>query len=86
MTIARDGGCQCGHLRYRIEGEPIGLVVCHCTECQRQSGSAFGMSLAIPSAAFRLLAGELARFTVVADSGRSKICSFCPECGCRIHH
>jgi hypothetical protein len=86
MGTPRDGGCQCGGVRYRLEGEPLGLAVCHCTECQRQSGSAFGMSLAIPREAFRLLAGELKRFSVRCDSGRIKECAFCPSCGTRIHH
>lgn len=86
MTGAMEGGCQCGHVRYRLEGEPLGLSVCHCTGCQRQSGSAFGMSLNVPSAGFRLLTGELAKFTTLCDSGRTKECAFCPRCGTRIHH
>jgi hypothetical protein len=80
------GGCQCGEIRYRLDGEPLELTVCHCTECQRQSGSAFGMSLAIPAGAFELLAGELRFFEVVCDSGRIKSCAFCPSCGTRIYH
>ena len=81
-----EGGCQCGSVRYRVSGEPIGVVVCHCTECQRQSGSAFGMSMAVRSAAFRLIAGELDSFAVIADSGRAKTGAFCPRCGTRIYH
>ena len=86
MSNSRDGGCQCGSVRYRFEAEPLGLAVCHCTECQRQSGSAFGMSLAVPSDSFRLLRGELKTFTVPCDSGRTKHCAFCPSCGTRIYH
>ena len=86
METTLEGGCQCGRVRYRLEGRPPGLAVCHCRGCQRQSGSAFGMSLAVPRDAFRLTAGELAAFTVVCDSGRRKECSFCPGCGTRIHH
>jgi hypothetical protein len=81
-----EGGCQCGRVRYCVDGPPLGLAVCHCTGCQRQSGSAFGMSLAVPSEAFQLLSGELRTFTVPCDSGRTKTCSFCPDCGTRIHH
>jgi hypothetical protein len=62
MGRAIDGGCQCGIVRYRLEGEPLGVAVCHCIECQRQSGSAFGMSLAVPSGAFKLLSGALKTF------------------------
>jgi hypothetical protein len=81
-----EGGCQCGSVRYRIAGEPLALAVCHCTECQRQSGSAFGMSLAVRTEAFRLLAGEPRTFTVTCDSGRTKTCAFCASCGTRIYH
>lgn len=83
---SRDGGCQCGRVRYRVRGEPLSLAVCHCTLCQRQSGSAFGMSLMVPAESFELLSGELASFTVTCDSGRTKECAFCPACGTRIHH
>ncbi len=86
MSATREGGCQCGTLRYRLESEPLDLVVCHCTECRRQSGSAFGMSLAVLAQSFRLMSGELNSFTVKCDSGRSKTCSFCGNCGTRIHH
>ncbi len=86
MAPTLEGGCQCGYVRYAIEGEPISLSVCHCNGCQRQSASAFGMSLAVPTSAFSLVHGELKSFVVDCDSGRKKICSFCPECGVRIHH
>ena len=85
-STTRDGGCQCGTVRYRLAGEPLGLAVCHCTDCQRQSGSAFGMSLLLPSESFRLLSGALRTFTVRCDSGRTKFCAFCPSCGTRIYH
>ena len=86
MGEAREGGCQCGAVRYRVEGEPIALAACHCTLCQRQSGSAFGLSLAVPRERFHLLSGELRTFTVTCDSGRQKDCLFCPTCGTRILH
>lgn len=81
-----DGGCQCGYIRYRLTGTLGEVSVCHCTACQRQSGSAFGMSLAVPPGAFTLLTGQLRSFEVVCDSGRIKTCAFCPHCGSRIHH
>jgi hypothetical protein len=86
MDEITEGGCQCGAVRYRLKGKPLDLVVCHCTECQRQSGSAFGMSLAVRAAAFELLADELKSFTVRCDSGRIKTCTFCGTCGTRIYH
>jgi hypothetical protein len=81
-----EGACQCGSVKYRLEEEPTGLAVCHCRDCQRQSGSAFAMSLDVSKSAFRLLSGELKKFTTVCDSGRTKECAFCGSCGTRIYH
>lgn len=86
MRGSMEGGCQCGSVRYRIEEEPLGLAVCHCRDCQRQSGSAFAMSLDVPREAFRLLSGALETFTAACDSGRTKECAFCGICGTRIYH
>ena len=86
MDNSREGGCQCGSVRYRLEAEPLGLAVCHCRDCQRQSSSAFGMSLDVPKQSFRLLSGELKTFVAVCDSGRTKECAFCESCGTRIYH
>jgi hypothetical protein len=86
LKLPLEGGCQCGFVRYRVEREPLGLAVCHCRECQRQSGSAFGISLAVPDGAFQLVSGALKTFEVKCDSGRIKTCAFCPECGTRIFH
>ncbi len=45
MAAELRGECQCGGIRYEVTGVPQQVVVCHCTDCQRQSGSAFGMTL-----------------------------------------
>jgi hypothetical protein len=55
-------------------------------QCQRQSGSAFGMSCVVPKEAFHLLSGTLKTFIRSSDSGRPVVCAFCPECGTRIYH
>jgi len=86
MSEIMEGGCGCGALRYRIEGKPAALIACHCSECQRQSGSAFGMSLVVPKDSFRLLSGEPKTYTRLAASGRKVDCVFCDECGIRIYH
>lgn len=80
------GGCQCGDVRYLLQGAALRLNVCHCRACQRQSGSAFGMSLIIKPAIFALQAGALRTFVTATDSGRNKTCAFCPRCGVRIYN
>jgi hypothetical protein len=81
----RTGRCQCDRVSYRLSGEPLFLAVCHCTECQRQSGSAFGMSLIVPRANL-VVEGTLKMFERTSESGRPIRCFFCPECGTRIYH
>ena len=85
MPSAYTGGCQCGKVRYELTGEPIRLIVCHCTECQRQSGSAFGMSMLVKRKDLKI-DGVTKSFVRVADSGHENTGVFCPECGVRIHN
>jgi len=85
MTVLT-GGCQCGGARYEVAAAPLETFVCHCRECQRQSASAFGISVIVPKAAFRLLGGELATWTRPTDGGRTLDCTFCRVCGSRLFH
>ena len=80
------GGCQCGRVRYRILGEPLTLYACHCLDCQKQSSSAFGMSLRVEQRAFELERGTPKLWRTAGDSGAIKVCAFCDECGSRIYH
>lgn len=86
LPIARLGGCQCGALRYAVLGKPIALYACHCRECQKQSASAFGMTLSVQRQDFRLTCGAAAFWSRPAASGGSTRCAFCPVCGSRVWH
>jgi hypothetical protein len=86
MDEVRKGGCQCGAVRYQFEGDPLGLAVCHCEDCQCSTGSAFGMSLIVPERSFKLLTGSPKKYTKTATSGRPVDCLFCTECGVRVYH
>lgn len=86
MTDKRTGGCQCGAIRYEITGAPKRTVVCHCTDCQRQSGAAFGMTLVVAEDAFRIVQGEVKTYASKSETGRDKLGAFCPDCGTRIYH
>ena len=86
MQFPLSGGCECGAIRYEIAAAPLVVYACHCTICQTQSGSAFGMAARIPKEAFRLTRGTLKSFTRTAESGQVFTNSFCPDCGTRIHH
>jgi hypothetical protein len=72
-------------VRYEIHAQPLTLYACHCTDCQKQSSSAFGMSMPVPREAV-VISGELKEWRKVGDSGREVACQFCPQCGTRVFH
>ncbi len=80
------GGCQCGAVRYEVSARPLRVYVCHCRECQRQSASAFGISVIVPVEALRLTEGSPRIWSRPTDSGRTLDCAFCPACGTRLWH
>ncbi len=80
-----DGGCLCGHIAYEAEIYPEKVVICHCTDCQTNSGAAYGVVAGIVDGQFNLLSGTLKTFEKVADSGARRELAFCPECGTRIY-
>lgn len=75
------GGCLCGAVRYRCDATPLMTAVCHCKNCQRQSGSAFSIVVAVPRGSLVLEGLGLATFTDVGESGLPVLRRFCPKCG-----
>jgi hypothetical protein len=74
-----NGGCLCGDVRYGATGEPKVMSFCHCSHCQKESGSAFVEVVAVPNEAFTIH-GVTNAFTNAGDSGRKKTRRFCPRC------
>ena len=81
MALSRTGGCLCGGVQYEFSGEPVFGLLCHCRDCQRQSGGAYTAGLRIPAASFRITRGEAKLYAKAADSGNQVTRAFCPECG-----
>jgi hypothetical protein len=75
------GGCLCGAVRYETDAEPVLMGVCHCRHCQRQSGSAFSMLVAVPKGTLRLSGGPLGEFHDTGDSTQPVVRKFCRTCG-----
>jgi hypothetical protein len=80
-----DGACHCGQIRYEAEVDPETVVICHCTDCQTLSGTAFRTVVPAKEGTFKLLSGELKIYEKTAESGNTREQSFCPNCGTPIY-
>jgi len=80
-----NGACFCGHITYEAVIDPGKVAICHCTDCQINSGTAYGVVAGVVDDQFEVLSGTLKTFTKIADSGASRELAFCPECGTRIY-
>src|SRR5205085_11021698 len=86
MKLPLMGGCQCRGIRYAIHAEPLTLYACHCTECRKQSGSAFALSLVVSRSGIRIVQGSPREWIRRHESGRLSSCLFCGDCGTRLYH
>jgi hypothetical protein len=80
-----DGGCHCGYLTYEAEADPERTSICHCTDCQQLSGTAFRTSIPAAEGSFRILSGEPTIYVKTGDSGGKRAQAFCPRCGSPIY-
>jgi hypothetical protein len=81
---SRVATCACGQLQVTCRGEPRKVSLCHCLDCQKRTGSAYGI------AAFYLrenvdAEGDARTFRRPADSGFAVSFHFCPECGSNVY-
>ncbi|KCZ94055.1 GFA family protein [Hyphomonas johnsonii] len=77
---ACEGGCTCGHVRYKVVSKPMIVHCCHCRWCQRQTGSAFAVNALIEADRVQLVQGEVEELTVGSPSGKGQIIARCPRC------
>ena len=75
-----DGGCACGQLRYRLRCAPLFVHCCHCSACQRESGSAFALNAMIETRELDLLSGTPDVILTPSFSGKGQKIARCPQC------
>ena len=78
--MAHEGGCACGKVRYRITEDPMFTQLCHCTDCQRTTGSAFVIHAVIARDDLEI-SGETRMADMETGSGNGAEIHFCPACG-----
>lgn len=80
-----DGSCQCGAITFQAEIDPKQVNICHCTDCQAFSSSAFRVGVPAPAKDFKLLSGEPKAYIKTAESGNKRVQMFCPTCGTHLY-
>ncbi len=73
------GGCLCGGVRFEVTDPPVSAVYCHCTRCQRRTGTAAAVSARLAPGSLRILSGEELVASYVPEDGFAK--DFCSACG-----
>jgi len=79
------GRCHCGNIRYEAEIDPGKVTMCHCTDCQMLTGSAFRANVQAPRETFVLRGGAPKTYIKTAESGNKRAHAFCPECGTPVY-
>lgn len=80
-----DGSCHCGAIAYEADVDPAHVVVCHCTDCQVLSGTAFRVVVATRPGTFRFVRGEPKTYVKIGASGNPREQTFCGDCGSPIY-
>jgi hypothetical protein len=81
-----DGSCHCGYITFEAEADPDKTTICHCTDCQTSTGTAFRTNIPVPGNSFRMLSGEPTIYVkTTAESGNPRAQAFCPKCGSPIY-
>jgi hypothetical protein len=78
------GGCHCGAIKYEADIDPATVALCHCTDCQTMSGSAFRSNVPAKREGFKLT-GTPKVYVKTAESGNKRAQAFCPECGTHVY-
>ena len=80
-----DGGCSCGAIKIEGEADPEKVQICHCTDCQTSTGTAFRVSIPVPGTTFKLTGQPNYHLKTTADSGKPRLQAFCGSCASPIY-
>ena len=80
-----DGSCHCGNIKFSADIDPGAIVICHCTDCQALSGSAFRAVVRVPREQVQWSGAKPKTYIKTAESGNKRAQAFCPECGTSLY-
>ena len=80
-----EGQCHCGQVTFEAQIDPGVVRICHCTDCQTMSGTAYRVTVAAPAATFVMRTGQPKIYIKIAESGNQRAHAFCGNCGAQIY-
>ncbi|NRB37133.1 MAG: GFA family protein [Pseudomonadales bacterium] len=83
MSGKFEGGCLCGEVRYSCSEQPMSQFICHCTECQKITGSPVSPGFMVNKSDVKVT-GNYSEHKIAAASGREMLRKFCSICGSRV--
>jgi hypothetical protein len=84
VTRAITGRCLCESIHFRVTEEPLTVYACHCTDCQKRSGSAFGLSMWVKRGAIEVTKGEVTLHESLNARKEPRLAKICGQCGVRL--
>jgi hypothetical protein len=79
------GACHCGTIKIEGEADPEKTTICHCTDCQTGTGSAFRVSIPVAGDKFSMSGEPAIYLKTTSESGNPRAQAFCPKCGSPIY-
>jgi hypothetical protein len=80
MTFPLEGGCDCRHVRYRMQTKPLFVHCCHCRWCQRETGASFALNALIETDRVHVLGAAPELVDTPSNSGFGQAIARCPKC------
>ncbi|MEJ0006476.1 MAG: GFA family protein [Steroidobacteraceae bacterium] len=80
-----EGACHCGEISFEAMIDPEAVRMCHCTDCQTLTGSAFRVTVQVQAEGFKLRTGQPTVYIKIAANGNKRAQGFCPRCGTPIY-
>jgi len=80
MEARYEGGCACREVRYRVTSRPMFVHCCHCTWCQRETGSSFALNALWEAGRVEVTHGTPDLVDTPSNSGKGQVIARCPKC------
>lgn len=80
-----DGGCHCGKISYQAEADPEKVLICHCSDCQKLSGTSFRTVLPVHQDNISFSGDTPKEYIKIGSSGAKRAQGFCGDCGSALY-